>query len=224
MVGLLAVGATAFVMMPKRPKYLAALLVTVLVTARFTGPELYERYVSAFVSADERDNSAQSRVDLWRDCLQVVAQYPILGVGPANWRVIAQQYGWPPGKSAHSVWMEAAAEIGIPGALALLMFFLITAVRLWPLARATLTDANRYEVLGASGVILSMIGWVVSGQFVSAQGLETPYFVALVGVGVLRSAMREAPVRSAERAPAAPVLRPRPLRPLTTARSVAVKR
>lgn len=204
MVGLLAVGAVAFVMMPKRPKYLAALLVAGLIAARLTGPQLLARYGSAFVGAEERDGSAQSRVDLWRDCLRVISDYPVLGVGPANWRPIASQYGWSQGKSAHSVWMETAAETGIPGATFLLLFFLVPASRLWRIARERLTDDNRDDVAIAMGVVLSATGFVVSAQFVSVQGLETPYYVIMTGLAVLKARSVVAP--NAVAAPSLPVV------------------
>jgi len=145
-----------------------------------------------FASEGERDGSSQSRLDLWADCLNVIEDYPILGVGPANWRTIATRFGWAEGKSAHSVWMETAAEEGIPGALLLLTFFCIAIVKLWPLARQNPTDENRYEIAVASGVILSIVGFIVSGQFVSAPALEVPYYVTMLGIPLLRSKSPEA--------------------------------
>jgi probable O-glycosylation ligase (exosortase A-associated) len=192
MLGLIAVAITAFVMMPKRPKYIGALVLTGLISAQFIGPQLAERYSSTFASAEERDGSAESRIDLWKSCLEVIKQYPVFGVGPANWRVIANSYGWPEGKSAHSVWMETAAETGIPGALFLLLFFGTAGMKLWPVARAPQTDANRYEVILASGVILAIVGFCVSGQFVSVPGLEVPYYVTMLGAAMLKTTTRQA--------------------------------
>jgi O-antigen ligase len=191
MLGLIAVGVTAFVIMPKKPKYLAALLIVGLVAARLTGPQLLARYGTAFASEEERDGSAESRIVLWMDCLKVIEQYPVLGVGPANWRVIASSFGWPEGKSAHSVWMETAAEVGVPGALALLVFFLSALVKLWPIARQFEIGENRYESAAAAAVVLAIVGFAVSGQFVSAPGLEVPYFVTLVGIGLLKGKGQE---------------------------------
>jgi O-antigen ligase len=191
MLGLIAVGLVALVMMPKRPKNIAALLIVALLAARLTGPELFARYSTTFASAEERDGSAESRLELWIDCLMVIQQYPVLGVGPANWRTIASSFGWPEDKSAHSVWMETAAEDGIPAALALLLFFGLALAKLWPIARAPLTDENRYQIAVASGVILAIVGFAVSGQFVSAPGLEVPYYTTMVGIGLLKDKRRE---------------------------------
>ena len=197
MLGLIAVALTAFVMMPKRPKYIGALVLTSLISLRFIGPQLAERYSSTFVSAGERDSSSESRLDLWKSCLQVIGEYPVFGVGPANWRIIAARYGWPEGKSAHSVWMETGAEEDIPGALFLILFFGTAMVRLWPIARARPTETNQNEIILASGVILAIVGFVVSGQFVSVPGLEVPYYVTMLGAAMLKTTTREAVIGAA---------------------------
>jgi probable O-glycosylation ligase (exosortase A-associated) len=205
MVGLLAVAVTAFVMMPKRPKYLAALALTVLVAIRFTGPELANRYWTTFAPAEERDQSAESRVDLWKDCIKVVKEYPVFGVGPANWRVIAANYGWPEGKSAHSVWMETAAENGLPGAVLLFLFFALALIRLWPIARSKLTETNHYHVVLASGVVLAIVGFMVAGQFVSVPGLEVPYYLTMLAAAMLKSSRPSAVAETATQPVAAPL-------------------
>ena len=214
MIGLIALAVTAFVIMPKRPTYIAALLLTGLIAARFVGPELLNRYKSAFAAPDERDASSESRLELWMSCLEVIELYPVLGVGPANWKIIASRYGWPEGKSAHSIWMETGAELGVPGALFLMLFFLSAAVRLWPMAKARPTEENQYQVILASGVILSIVAFSVTGQFVSVPALEVPYYIVMLGVVMLKTSAGEAV--AVEPAPAfdAQLQRLPPVRPL----------
>lgn len=214
--GILTIGATAFVMIPKRPRNVFGVLIFVLIALRFTGPQLAERYATIFVPAEQRDTSSESRIDLWRDCLLVIQEFPVFGVGPANWRTIAARYGWPPGKSAHSVWMESAAENGLPGALFLLLFFLIAALKLWPIARQRVTEENRFETALAAGGVLSIAGFIVTGQFVSAPSLEVPYYVVMTGIAMLRSrpqpAVAAVPARTGAPAPGfRPVAVRRPL-------------
>ena len=209
MVGMLAVAATAFVMVPKKPKHIFAVIAVILLAIRLTGPELAARYLTTFAPADERDASAESRVDLWRDCLLVIQEYPVFGVGPANWVTIAARYGWPEGKSAHSVWLETAAENGIPGAMLLLLFFTVAAWRLWPIARARAPGTTPYEQALAAGGVLAIVGFAVTGQFVSAPSLEVPYYVVTACIGMLKlrservaMAARAAQVERAAPAPA----------------------
>jgi probable O-glycosylation ligase (exosortase A-associated) len=186
LVGMMAVLAVAFVLMPKGPKQLAAIAVVLLLAVRFTGPQLIARYSTTFASSEDRDASAESRLDLWSDCLMVAREYPVFGVGPANWRVIASQFGWPEGKSAHSVWMETAAEVGFLGSLLLLTFFVTAAVKLWPLARSRMREGDIDGAL-AFGSVLSIVGFIVGGQFVSVPGLELPYYVVMVGTSILKA-------------------------------------
>jgi probable O-glycosylation ligase (exosortase A-associated) len=185
-VGLLAMGVAAFVLMPKRPRNLIGLAAAIGLAVTLTGPELARRYASTFESEESRDGSAQSRVDLWRSCLIVIGDYPILGIGPGNWVAVANQYGWPDGKSAHSIWMELAADTGIPGAVLLLTFFGVTGLRLWPIARAKPTEENREEIGMATGGVLAIVGFVVAGQFVTAPAMEVPYYVITVAIAMLR--------------------------------------
>jgi probable O-glycosylation ligase (exosortase A-associated) len=186
MVGLLVVGATAFVMMPKRPKYLAVLALVGLLALRLTGPQLMARYATTVADGEERDGSAESRIDLWRDCIKLTIENPLFGVGPGNFPVVAASLGYTAGKQAHSVWMQQAAETGVPGVLALALVFTLSVIKLWPLARQRLTEENRLEVAVASGLIMSIVGFGVAGQFVSLGGLEIPYYAAMIGVVLLK--------------------------------------
>ncbi len=186
MVGLVAVFVVFFILMPKRPAHMAALLVVALLAARLTGPQLMARYATTIAGEEERDASAESRVDLWRDCIIVIKQYPVFGVGPANWRTIVSRFGWAEGKSAHSVWMESAAEIGLPGVTALFLFFAFTAMKLLPIARQK-QPGTRVEAGAAFGTILGISGFIVSGQFVSAPALEVAYYTTLVGLAILKT-------------------------------------
>jgi len=203
--------------MPKRPKYVAVLALAGLLALRLTGPQLMARYATAVADSEERDGSAESRLDLWRDCISIAAGKPVFGVGPGNFPVVASEYGWTQGKQAHSVWMQTLAENGVPGVGLLFLFFAITIVKLWPIARARQTEENRYRVAVASGIIMSLVGFAVAGQFVSLGGLEIPYYVTMIAVGMMDSTAKSlAPVRVAqvrplsERAPLGPRPLPRP--------------
>ena len=187
MIGLIAVGVTALVVMPKRPRYLIPLALAAILAIRLTGPELVDRLGSAFTSEGDRDVSAQSRLDLWRDCLTVAVSHPVFGVGPSNWPIVASSFGWTPGKQAHSVWMQTAAETGFVGVSALLAFFVIAGWRLWQVVRARgPSGPSEPDRLLAVAAMTSIAGYLVSGQFVSMLGLETPYYVTIVGVVLLR--------------------------------------
>jgi hypothetical protein len=54
------------------------------------------------------------------------------------------------------------------------------------------------------GAVLAIVGFVVTGQFVSASSLETPYYVTMAGLAMLKLRPARAPI-------VAPALLGRPL-------------
>ena len=187
----LIVAAVAIVfVMPKRPMYLLAVALAIVLAVRLTGPQLLQRFQTSFAAADQRDYSAQSRIELWKDCFEVMVANPVTGVGPRHWPVVAASYGWPPGKAAHTYWLEVGAEVGIPGLAALIVFFISSLWRAWRLSRRRddewLTAMGCYAFTG-------LVGFMCAAQFVTADGNEVPFFVALVALAALEVA-RLAPI------------------------------
>jgi len=70
------------------------------------------------------------------------------------------------------------------------MFFVLTIRNLWPLVRGREAVFGSERSLLAAGVMMSMVGYIVSAQFVSLQGLEVPYYFAFVGVGLVKRPFR----------------------------------
>jgi probable O-glycosylation ligase (exosortase A-associated) len=185
MLALIITGVASFVLIRKRPVYYAYLLLAVAVGLRMAGPEVLERFYSAFADQEERDLSAQSRLDMWGACQQLANRHPVFGIGPDNFPIVAPEFGWPLGKQAHSLWFQAAAETGYVGVGLLLTFYLLSMKRLYRMAK----DLNRVAPEIADRcrmVIASLIGFMVAAQFVSLPGLEIPYYVNLVGAGFLK--------------------------------------
>lgn len=197
MLGLIVTGITAFFLIPKQPKHYVLFALAVLLALRLAGPQVIERFVTTFADKETRDGSAQSRVEMWGYCLEIMAQRPLLGIGPDQFPLVATQFGLPFGKEAHTLWLQVGAELGVPGLGFLLAFYGICIVQLWRLLGRTanidpsLADAARM-------VIASLVGFSVSAQFVSLEGLELPYYVAIIGAGAIK-------LSSLERPDAAPV-------------------
>jgi hypothetical protein len=132
-----------------------------------------------------REASAQSRLDLWRNCITLLAEDPVMGCGPDHWPLHAHEFGWPAGKEAHSLWVQTLVELGVPGFLMYVGFFVIVLVRCWRLLQKTLNDEDTWFADSARMTIASLVGFMVSAQFVSLEALEIPYYVALLGAGSL---------------------------------------
>lgn len=197
--GLLVAGMTIAIVIPKSAKTWGLLIACACLASVLAGAEVRDRFMTAFEKQDgEREASAQSRVDLWADCWDVMTKYPVMGVGPNHWPVIASDYGWPPGKEAHSLWMQTGAELGFVGLGLYLGFYLLCIFRLWLLTwKSTPVDDEWYKHT-ARMTLAGLCGFLVSASFVSIEALEIPYYTALLGCGALKLASCRQPVEDVE--------------------------
>jgi len=188
MLGMMVVGMGAFIVVPKRPRSYALLGMAVIAVSIMSGPEVRDRFMMTFVKkkSGEREASAQSRVDLWKDCIDVMKQKPVMGCGPNQWPMIASTYGWPHGKEAHSLWMQTGAELGLVGLAMYLGFYLTVITLLWQITWARTHVADPWYKYIARMSFTGLCGFVVSAQFVSLESLEIPYYTAMLGLGVLK--------------------------------------
>ena len=186
LLSLILTGAVAFLLIRKQPKHYLALIAVVLIGARLAGPQVLERFATSFVDEKERDRSSQLRVLHWKAIGDYMQREP-WGAGPNQWRFVSPTYGLP-GMEAHSHWLQTGAELGVPGLLALLGFFGLCIVRLWPLARERIPVSDPWLIYLARMVVASLAGFIFSAQFVSVQGVEIPFYIVLLGAGTLKLA------------------------------------
>ncbi|MBI1904246.1 MAG: O-antigen ligase family protein [Planctomycetes bacterium] len=213
MLALLLSGVISLLLIDKaKPKHYAYLLLAVFVALYMAGSEVRERFWSAFADPEVRDASAQERADMWGQCWILMQESPLLGVGPDNWVVYAnERFGWGSHKEAHSLWLQTGAELGFPGLAFLVAFYGLACIRLWPIAKRRVASASEWDVTVARMTIAGLGGFAIAAQFVSLEGLELPYYITLVGAGTLKlSASRtaESPARVDEATRVAAVLAP----------------
>jgi probable O-glycosylation ligase (exosortase A-associated) len=208
MLGLIITAVISFYLLPKKPLHYLAFALLVAAGLRLAGPSVIERFSSTFADEKERDGSAQSRLDMWQTCWQIMLSHPAFGIGPRHFALRSHEYGYAPGKEAHTLWLQVGAETGFPGLFFLASFYGVCVLRLWPLTRASYPVADPWLRDSARMVIASLTGFAVSAQFVSLVGLEAPYYVALLGAGALKLASLPAT------APVSVVQGPSLLRPL----------
>ncbi len=201
MLGLCVVGLATAVVIPRTPKNLTLLGVGVVVALAMAGPQVWERFSSitenSLVGAEaaETEWSAESRLHLWRICLWMAAENPLLGKGPDHFPLLVDRYpvlsdlkeNFAHGKEAHTLWLQILAEVGFPGVAFLVLYYGLILWRLFPaLFRDRSDAAGLNEGATARMVTVALVGFFVSAQFVSLEGLEMPYYIALVGAGTLK--------------------------------------
>ena len=187
MLGAIMTGAVAFRLISKRPKHYLALALVALLAVRLAGPEVQKRFLTAFEKQENLDSSAKTRLELWGKCVEAMEDDPLFGVGPEHWHIaVKERFGWPTGQEAHNLWLQTGAELGVPGALFLACFYGTCVWRLWPVARSKPGEPGAELSELACGVIAGLVGFAVSATFVSIERVEIPYYVALIGAGILR--------------------------------------
>lgn len=145
-------------------------------------------------------SDTSGRSDLWTVAGRVIAAHPLLGVGQDNFQLVERQYINQPGaihalyiittpKLTHNTFLEAAADVGIPGLITLIavLFFCL---------RAIIVAAHTFERIGdeqmeliSRGILFSLVAVLVSDFFVAAgyaKYLWIPLALCPVMLGIAR--------------------------------------
>jgi len=123
------------------------------------------------------DNTSISRFVLWERGLELINQYPFLGVGYENWRIAQKRiFGIENSQVCHNIFIQCASELGYIGLLVLILLMAFTFVnnyRVREIVRQSKKD-NKFLFFMAHGLDGALVGYVISGFFVTV--LYYPYF------------------------------------------------
>ena len=183
MMGLIVLGGVGFLLLPKTFRFLCFYGLAGASGLWLAGPSVVDEFETVFTDTNELENKEYGRLFMWQACFTEMMKHPILGCGQDRWGLVAPDYGYPPGKEAHSLWAQTAAELGVPGISLLAGFYLATIWSMWRLSRRE-TDPD-WQAVGRM-VILGLVGFMVSASFVTVEGLEIPYYTALAGAAALK--------------------------------------
>ena len=183
MLGLVTLAGVSFILIPKTTKFLSFYALATLAGLYLAGPSVIEEFTSTFDDAEEWENEEYGRLFMWKACFNEMMKHPILGCGQDRWPLLSLEYGFDEMKEAHSLWAQTGAELGIPGITFLTAFYGYMIWSLWWQSR----EASDPELSAISKmVILGLVGFIFPASFVSVQGFEIPYYVALIGAGILK--------------------------------------
>lgn len=189
MLSLCVTGFISFLLLPKRPGHFALFGLILILGAGMAGEGVRERFMTTLVSEEQQDASLRERKQLLSYAIDSVGRRPILGVGPRNWtKTVRREHGVGDGEATevHNTWLQIAAEMGIPALAMILSYYGLCAIRLLPIARrrsfALVPEAGDL----ARMVVSSLVGSVLASSFVTVHRVEVPYYIALVGAGLLK--------------------------------------
>lgn len=179
----------------------AALAIAALIAIAFT---FFSPILSQRLAGRERDtgSSAAARTVFWKAAIDMTVDHPLVGVGPERFDVERETYlrnspiplegkqesggvsKREPVRTAHSSYLEIAAESGILAASAFCLFLaaIWIALRSFIASPESRTDSQGRRL--AAALQGSLLAAVLSGIFISGQ-LDTPFWLIAALAGAL---------------------------------------
>jgi len=183
--GLIALGAfMLFVKLPGISKKRFTLVLTALaiIFGTYLGTEYKERIRSIFEETTSDLTAGSGRIAVWRQCLEIARDHPILGVGPNAFDTAYGHYlendkfkgelsreslggAW---HTAHNSFLLVLAEMGLPG---LLIFLAINIRSFQNFQRVKIpsdkNDASNILSIQATTLQMALVGFLVCAFFLS---------------------------------------------------------
>ena len=146
-------------------------------------PRIVERFVTTFVSMEERDSSAASRLDYWKAGLRMVADHP-MGSGGSGFKrvhgpkhikeVNDQEFN---ARAVHNGFINEACEWGLQGFLLRMTFVGGALFLLWQTSRSPGTESDPFSRLLGPVMFAAMVGFLGSCLFGDQLDAEWGYWI-----------------------------------------------
>jgi O-antigen ligase len=164
-------------------------IIGVIATAWTLAPPAYRNRVASIAAPHERDLTAQTRMVAWKAARQMFAEHPVIGVGAGNFvSAFVGRYGgaysW--STTAHNVFYQTAAELGICGLVPFIMLIACALVR-GALLNARLVRAGLGDTLMAAyaaALFPATVAFLVCGSFQTPLYYPHIYLIAALAVAL----------------------------------------
>ena len=146
-------------------------------------------YDSAFSTTTSSD-----RLKVWQKTGELIKDHPVTGVGPANWKLNILAYGsaglaWARGyyvpDRVHNVYLQTAAETGIPGLFLYLIFWLMIVIARFEVIAK---PASEYQRIIVILMLAGLAAFATDGMFsFPTERVEHMLYVTLMSGIILGS-------------------------------------
>ena len=162
-------------------------------------------------TTDYNYTSNEGRIEVWKRGTTYMLHNPVVGIGVAAYPMAeggsdlalslqAQGKGfkW---SVAHNSFLETGAELGLPGLAVFIAMLVVTAVALSRISRRGRWSpwVTTREISLAQMLIAAIVGFAVSGIFVSAEYFAYLYFLLALSVGLVKLVRMRAMASPAQR-------------------------
>jgi putative inorganic carbon (hco3(-)) transporter len=199
--GYLGLGAVAFFLALKAKYKMSALLLVPIVGLMIfvISPRQVGERMTA-IRAKGYDESTQQRLYSWDVSWRIVNEHPIFGIGPRN---LLQTYDRATetrvARVSHNSFLQMAVDAGLPALLMFIALIVLSYFRLWRSRQIFKARSPDSPLIAYShGLEVALIGYFVSGNFLSRQDLELLYNVIALATSIrliARDLEREAEAR-----------------------------
>ncbi|MBN2134403.1 MAG: O-antigen ligase family protein [Acidobacteria bacterium] len=130
-------------------------------------------------------NPVVLRLTNWKAATNIIKDYPMAGVGLANYKTVYPQYyqpGWQPSEFAHNTYLQIVSDVGIPAGIILFLLFIYW---LWMILKKFFSaceaaDKNRRQLCTA--LLMSSFAFLCNNLF----EINTYYFsLGIMGIFIL---------------------------------------
>ena len=143
---------------------------------------IVQRFMTTFAPAEERDDSATSRITLWKAGIDQIADHPFGSGGDAFKRVYGSRYiarhtGVEEFRAVHNGYLNEACEWGIQGLLLRLTLITVAVIATWRAMRLRLKQDDTQGGLFGACLIASLVAFLVTSIFGDHLESEWSYWV-----------------------------------------------
>jgi O-antigen ligase len=159
-------------------------------------PRILARFWTTFASAEQRDNSAASRLVYWQAGLQQIADHPFGAGGDGFKRVYGSQYLRRLGESfdvraVHNGYINETCEWGMQGVLLRLAALGTPVVFCFSVARPLWLNGRRFLSTTAISIASAMAGYLITCMFGDRLDAEWGLWLAAFACAVCRIVAEE---------------------------------
>lgn len=201
--GFLGAAALAVIHLMRTDRKVRAVLGTVAVAGLIWAvmPQAFwSRMQTIDVEEEERDRSAQSRLDFWQVSVSMAEANPLTGVGLSGFSQSFDTYNTNPvyddqERAAHSIWFGVLGDLGYPGLALFALNIAAAFLACWRTAKLTKGIPERRHInIYANTLMSSLVVYAVSGSFISSQYNEMAWHLMGLSTALHFIAIKEARV------------------------------